>query len=196
MTMSDCHFKLTVTRCTQGDKVLHNVCCILIGIVAAWVNMMNVKRPSAFTALNPTVCAPIIADNYSKSNALPILAVVFTLSSLPVWTIFPSHVFKRTFLRTVFAAIGNSRRKGIKLLPTIRASQGGVFAGAFVLAFSTAIVRERVIKLFTATLTDSNALILFSVFSVAFTRAKEAYSIWSNATWYSMKTFPTIRTGQ
>jgi hypothetical protein len=139
VTVSDCHFKHTVARCTEGNQVLWAVGLVLILKVSASFDMVDVQTATTRATLCAAVLAYLISAAYVFANSLPVATVGQFLTAPIVWTILASHKLNGAPTRAEAATVFGCALERPKGFTAVLAVQIDRVFTAFVSAFCRAM---------------------------------------------------------
>jgi hypothetical protein len=176
MAVGDSHFKATVARGAQGNKIADNVGIILVDIVAARVNMMHVKSATAWATFCATTLANLVPVINHLTDIFPIAAMLQTCTAAPVGTMLAGHVLDSTLARAILPPLLFLGRKNAKGFIAAGASKCNVrtdSAGIGALGGAVSNLWASLVKEFSAKLTGNMGHLFFSPILVTFLRAKD-----------------------
>jgi hypothetical protein len=148
MTVSNSHFEPAMARRTKSDKVIEDIRLVLIVVIAACVNVVNVKTPTAWAFFCTAISTYFVTLVHQQANVFPVAAVLQDFTAAPMWATWANHGIYRALTGAVFTAVLYLAWKARKHLSAMLAYMYGVFPGVFVLTRSgttiTLIRKERV----------------------------------------------------
>lgn len=195
--MCNRHFKSAVTRGAKGYQVLHDVCYILILIISAWVNVMNVKSATAWAMARTAVLADLIAGKDFCANVFPKAPMLQTSAAAPVCAILSHHVFAGALYRTKTALVFNTVENS-KLLTAVFAILERCCYLACVRAFERAMSNGRslLIERLTALFARDVFHLSATIESLTGGATKNIDRLFVGTGWRALKGLAAIRAGE
>lgn len=188
--MSNSHFELAMARGTQSDKVADDIRFILIDIVPAWVNMMDVKAATAWATFYSAALANLVAIIYQLPDVLPKAAMLQTSSAAPMGAVLANHILNSAFTRAILPPVLSHRREDIKEFSTITTNDCHVrlnAAGIGTLAGAMSNCRSHLIEMFIAPCTIDVRHPCSTPSKMTWSRAKYSLSILARSVRLALK---------
>jgi len=195
MTVSYCHFKPTVTWSAKSNKIADYIRFVLIVIIAAWVNMVNIELAPAWAFACAASFANLISFVYSRPYLVPVSTMLKALTAAPVCAILASHVKNGAFSRAILSPVFYLRWKRLKLFSAIQAIQDSVLFLRLALTLSrTKLCIRFSVKSITARLADYMIGVFNSPIGLTLARAKSIFCFFACSPSRAFKFFSAIIT--
>jgi hypothetical protein len=172
--VSNRHFELDMARSAECNQVAENVRLVLVVVVPARVDMVNVKSAPAGAVRRAAILTHLVTAKDEATNIGPIAPVTLALPAAPMGAVLSGHVGNGAFAGTEAPPLDDCRGERGEQSTALIASHNRAFTGGNVLTSGTAIGVVRVLEGNAADGAISSTGGLSAIVGMAITRAKDS----------------------